>query len=237
MFGALNLPLDSSYADQASLAVVQKAGVMSLDVLGSQQHTGAKQFGSDRTPMSTTDVSMSPVTPQNSNVGFGFSTGLSPMPSPCPFSPVMSPDAVQKSMQKSVQVGQNATSGNYAVKAERAPMCFASAGTPVAGVQALSPGTVIRQNAATFGIPLSLQPAAGELMIPIPVRTTSGHVVAPSPISRGTATAAAGAAADFMAAAARDSTGVQAVNAAGRLPTAGNRPFVTPFSAGLRGGA
>jgi len=228
MLGALTLPLDSSHADQASLAVVQKAGAMSLELLGSQSMAGAKPFGSDKTPMSAKDVSMSPVTPQNSNVGFAFSTGLSPMPSPCAFSPVMSTDAVQKSMQ----FGQTATIPAYAIKADPAPVCF---GTTAAGMQALSPGTVIRQNAATFGIPLSLQPAAGELMIPVPVRTTSGHVVAPSPMSRGAAADAAGAAADLMAAAATDSRRVG--SAAGGPPTAGNRPFVTPFSAGLRGGA
>lgn len=49
-----------------------------------------------------------------------------------------------------------------------------------------SPGAAIRQNAASFGIPLSLR-SASEAAVPIPVRTVAGGVVAPSPVSHGQA--------------------------------------------------
>merc|ERR1740116_774764 len=52
---------------------------------------------------------------------------------------------------------------------------------------AMSPGAEIRRNAASFGIPLSLETAPGELPMPLPVRTNSGAIVAPSPVARGSA--------------------------------------------------
>merc|ERR1719491_433461 len=183
------------------------------------------------------DVSMSPVcTPQNAKVGW-TSTGLSPMPSPGGFggfSPAISPCV-------STQLGQTAFRGGSTMKgapanASTIPARFVSASQPAAGMQVLSPGTEIRQNAATFGIPLSMQRAAGELVLPVPVRTTSGHVVEPSPMSRSAAVVAADAALHAMRAVATPAT-YNTANISGGLPAAGNRPFVTPFSAGLRGGA
>mmetsp|Transcript_109395 Transcript_109395/g.172439 ORF Transcript_109395/g.172439 Transcript_109395/m.172439 type:complete len:203 (+) Transcript_109395:56-664(+) len=92
-------------------------------------------------------------------------------------------------------------------------------------IQALSPstpGTTIRTNAASFGIPLSLQPMVGEIVVPVPVRTPSGRVVAPSPMNRLNSVAPP---ATFSM---PSTTGtVQMMN--------GSYPFVTPFSAGLRG--
>lgn len=48
-----------------------------------------------------------------------------------------------------------------------------------------SPGAVIRQYAASQGIPLSLRNSPQEVPAPVPVRSSQGEVVAPSPTARG----------------------------------------------------
>lgn len=93
-----------------------------------------------------------------------------------------------------------------------------------------TPGTEIRKNATNFGIPLSLQPLVGEVGVPIPVRTNSGMVYAPSPTAANSASFATG----FSAAVSANASAQQASVNTTNMPIAGNRPFVTPFSAGLR---
>jgi hypothetical protein len=100
-------------------------------------------------------------------------------------------------------------------------MSFGSLGSSQA-MSPTSPGVAIRSNATNFGIPLSVQSMVGDVVIPLPVRTQSGTVVAPSPMSRVTSSTAPPT---FSL---PSSTGtVHMMN--------GNYPFVTPFSAGLRG--
>lgn len=195
----------------ASLAVVQKAGAkaLSLDLPVHATQLPEGRLGPALTPMSTCDLQMSPTSPFSPGCFSFAGAGTAPMSCTSP------------------------AGGNFAVAAApfvdsavtaqlRGQMPFSPCQSP------MTPGTEIRRNARSFGIPLSLEPRIGDVGVPIPVRTNSGMVYAPSPTTASSATFASGVS---TAAAPLPSVGPGGVI---DFSTVGPRPFVTPLSAGLR---
>lgn len=229
------------------------------------------RFGPCLTPMSACDVQMSPTS--ICSPGFGMSstyTGFSissPLATPCLEAMSMaSPVRVEPMSMASPARLENIMS--IASPSQRWSSAATPFNTPVN--MPVTPGTEIRQNAASFGIPLSLQPVGGEGAVPIPVRTNAGLVFAPSPTRRrdgyasfastletvlpaGTTTIVSQGTSATMPAMMPQQLAPRLVStpmSPARLapmapmsparvvpstaPGLGNRPFVTPFSAGMR---
>jgi len=240
--------MNSVQADNAaSLAVVQKAGAqalsLSLDFPGFPSQFPECNYGPCLTPMSTCD----PTSP-------GFSAGL-PFSGMSPYSPGLSASINSAALSSSI----NSTGLTFATMPQQAyfsapvatappsiaamaPQQMRTQPWPMSPMSPCTPGTQIRRNAASFGIPLNMQPVVGEVGVPIPVRTTTGRIFCPSPTAASSASVLSGFARATevpVAAEVRPTQvfpGFNLTAVPGNIPTAGNRPFVTPFSAGLRVG-
>lgn len=239
----------------ASLAVVQKAGAqalsLSLDFPGYPTQMPECKYGPGLTPMSTCDPT-SPWQPRPiecpMSPGFAFS-GTSP------YSPGLSVSINSAGLSSSI----NSTGLTFATMPQQAyfsapvatappslaavaPQQIRTQPWPMSPMSPCTPGAQIRRNAASFGIPLNVQPVVGEVGVPIPVRTTAGKVFCPSPTAASSASALSGFAPPAEAPVvagmrpAQVLSGFNLTAMPGNIPTAGDRPFVTPFSAGLRVG-
>mmetsp|Transcript_56427 Transcript_56427/g.167983 ORF Transcript_56427/g.167983 Transcript_56427/m.167983 type:complete len:216 (+) Transcript_56427:32-679(+) len=162
----------------ASLALVQSAGATALELPMPTDAPMVVDFGCAQSPVAmspwacSTEACGSPWSPATPAVVSSFSIKAaqvrSPAPSTSPFFPGPSlPEAhAQTFPVKPFSVGGFTPAS---------PVGFAPT--------AMSPTTQIRQNAASFGIPLNA--SYGEIGAPLPVRTQAGILVAPSPTTRG----------------------------------------------------
>jgi hypothetical protein len=154
---------NASAAEQgiaASLAVVQAAGAMSLDI--SMGEAGG----------ATTLPSPMAMSPWASEACTSPWSPMTPAVNPMP---VYSPG---------VRMGPTLlTSPGFAARAvHKIHAAGPMAQVPVFGCP--SPGTQIRQNAISLGIPLNLRAAPAEVSAPVPVRVCATGPVVPSPTTR-----------------------------------------------------
>eukprot|EP00930_Biecheleria_cincta_P092791 TRINITY_DN8283_c0_g1_i1.p1 TRINITY_DN8283_c0_g1~~TRINITY_DN8283_c0_g1_i1.p1 ORF type:complete len:240 (+),score=32.80 TRINITY_DN8283_c0_g1_i1:66-785(+) len=174
-------------ADQmpASLAAIQAAGAMSLDLevaptAGAEVEASPMQIS----PWATSTYCTSPGSPWSPAT-----------PAVCPVTPSMRQQFAVSSpirmgnMHGYGVVSQNpgATSRGLTSPGHFVAMPSHSAGprSPLmVGTMPQSPGAVIRQNAASMGIPLHLRSSPGEVSAPVPVRSFFGVAAAPSPGAR-----------------------------------------------------
>jgi hypothetical protein len=151
----------------ASLAVVQAAGAMSLD-LSMGEAGGATTLPS---PMAmspwASEACTSPWSP--------MTPAVNPMPVYSPGIRIMSPTLLTSPGFSARAVHVHPTKIHTQVVA--GPVVHQVFGCP-------SPGTQIRQNAISLGIPLNLRSAPAEVCAPVPVRVCATGPVLPSPTTR-----------------------------------------------------
>lgn len=168
-----------------SLAVVQAAGALSLDIsAGEAGAPAALPSPVAMSPWAASEACASPWSPVTPAVNPKVVSG--PVRSP---GVMMSPTLLTSpgglgartviTTKRPVQVLAGtqmspAAAGHVPAMAPAnfSPMC-------------MSPGTQIRHNAVSLGIPLSLRAAPGEVSAPVPVRASAGAPVAPSPTAQG----------------------------------------------------
>lgn len=153
----------------ASLAVVQAAGALSLD-LSAGDAGGPTVLMS---PMAMSEACTSPWSPVTPAVT--STVVMKPAQSPgVRMSPTLltSPGGVGARVVRTTKLPAQMVAG-----AQMSPVSF--------GPVCTSPGTQIRQNAVSLGIPLSLRAAPGEVCAPVPVRVYGSAPLAPSPTAHG----------------------------------------------------
>jgi len=169
-------------ADQmpASLAAVQAAGAMSLDLEIPAASVQAEASPMHLSPWATSTYCTSPGSPWSPAT-----------PTVNPVTPSMRQNCAMSSPTRmgsmhGYGVVPGATSRGLTSPGHFAGMQVHSPGprSPMlVGTMVQSPGAIIRQNAANMGIPLHLRSSPGEVSAPVPVRSLFGITAVPSPVA------------------------------------------------------